>query len=176
MKVKEGIGEVKLSKMQVDAIEELAKDGNLPHYFFFALMGRRGLRVSEALSLTRESLTPRGVWITQKGGARVEKILPSQLQQEITEYATHFKNGEKLIPFTRQRGYQLCQEYARRIGLQDWRRVHPHRWRHYFGTFQARRTGRDPWKVRSLMGHKDLRATSPYIEDLSPEEEQAELG
>ena len=126
--------------------------------------------------IRKEDVTPEGVSVVWKGGERNFRYLPSELARELFEYASRLPAGKKIVGFTRQRGYQLCQEYAERAGIKDWKRVHPHRFRHYFGTFHARRTGRDPWKVSSLMGHKDLRATRVYVEELSPEEEKAELG
>ena len=126
--------------------------------------------------IRKEDVTPEGVSVIWKGGERNFRYLPNDLAKELFAYASTLHKGQKVVAFTRQRGYQLCQEYARRAGIRDWKRVHPHRFRHYFGTFHARRTGRDPWKVSSLMGHKDLRATRVYVEELSPEEEMAELG
>ena len=128
------------------------------------------------LGIRKEDVTREGVSVVWKGGERNFRYLPSELAKELFEYASNLAKGQKIVGFTRQRGYQLCQEYARLVGMRDWKRVHPHRFRHYFGTFHARRTGRDPWKVSSLMGHKDLRATRVYVEELSPEEEKAELG
>ena len=126
--------------------------------------------------IRREDVTPEGVSVIWKGGEKTFKYLPHELAHQLFAYASGLKKGAKVVSFTRQRGYQICQEYAKRAGIRDWKRVHPHRFRHYFGTFHARRTGRDPWKVSSLMGHKDLRATRVYVEELSPEEEKAELG
>lgn len=126
--------------------------------------------------IRKEDVTPEGVSVVWKGGEKTFKYLPRDLAIQLFDYASKLRNGEKIVSFTRQRGYQLCQDYAKRAGIRDWKRVHPHRFRHYFGTFHARRTGRDPWKVSSLMGHKDLRATRVYVEELSPEEEKAELG
>lgn len=126
--------------------------------------------------IRKEDVTPEGVSVIWKGGERNFRYLPNDLATELYAYASTLRKNGKVVGFTRQRGYQLCQEYAKRAGISDWKRVHPHRFRHYFGTFHARRTGRDPWKVSSLMGHKDLRATRVYVEELSPEEEKAELG
>ena len=126
--------------------------------------------------IRKEDVTSEGVSVVWKGGEKNFRYLPNDLAKELYTFASSLRKNQKVVGFTRQRGYQLCQEYAKRAGISDWKRVHPHRFRHYFGTFPARRTGRDPWKVSSLMGHKDLRATRVYVEELSPEEEKAELG
>ncbi|TMH96665.1 hypothetical protein E6H37_02170 [Candidatus Bathyarchaeota archaeon] len=82
------------------------------------------------------------------------------------------QKGERIISLTEQHGTNILRKYARLAGVPDWDRLHNHRQRAYFGTFWARKTGRDPWKVQSLMGHKDLRATAVYVEELSLEEKK----
>jgi integrase len=176
MKVLRGIGEITPKSEQLDKIEAVAKSNSMRDYFLIALMGRRGLRVSEALQANRERLQDRGLLLTQKGGIQVNKVLPSSLYAELVEYSKDFPKYELIIPVTRRQAYNLCLKYAKLAGMDNWQRIHPHRFRHYFGTFHARRTGRDPWKVSSLMGHKDLRATKVYVEELSPEEQAEELG
>lgn len=175
MKVREGIGELSLSSQNIEDTERFAKTSSLRDYFLLALMGRRGLRISETLQVTKERLQNGGVLVRVKGGEMVLKILPPELYKALLDYSERLPKTEQLIPIGRRQAYNLCQKYAKLAGIEQWQRAHPHRWRHYFGTFYARKTGRDPWKVKSLMGHKDLRATAIYVDNLSPEEELAEL-
>lgn len=173
---KDGVGEITPKLEQLEKIEAIAKSNSLRDYFLIALMSRRGLRVSEALQSNKERLQEGGLLLTVKGGVQVLKILPSHLYQEMVEYSKDFPKHELIIPIGRRQAYNLSIKYAKLAGIENWQRIHPHRFRHYFGTFHARRTGRDPWKVSSLMGHKDLRATKVYVEELSPEEQAEELG
>jgi integrase len=175
MKVRGGLGELSLTTENIETMERFARAQNLRDYFLLALMGRRGLRISETLQVTRERLQNGGVLVMVKGGEMMLKILPPTLYQEMLDYSKPLPKMEQLIPVGRRQAYNLCQKYAKLAGIEQWQRAHPHRWRHYFGTFYARKTGRDPWKVKSLMGHKDLRATAIYVDNLSPEEELAEL-
>ncbi|SRR6266705_2912119 len=192
--------EIILTDLNVDAMEKRAAAISNRDYLILALMGRRGLRVGEIVGchethhyvrkktcetvavqvdlpgVTRSDVRDGGVWVKQKGGSEQLKTLPRTLGETLVAYAEGFHTSERLFPLSEQSVRRLCEHYARAAGLADWERVHPHRWRHYFGTLQARRTGRDPWKVRALMGHKDLRATAKYVENLSPQEERDLLG
>lgn len=175
MKVSHGQSEVSFSEHDIERMEKIARAVDIRDYFLLALMGRRGLRVSETLLVTPETLQNGGVNIRVKGGEVTLKMLPPSLYAELLTYSKGFNPKQQLIPIQRRQAYNLCQDYAQRAGIRNWERAHPHRWRHFFGTFYAKKTGRDPWKLRSLMGHKDLRATAVYVENLSPEEELAEL-
>jgi integrase len=86
--------------------------------------------------------------------------------------ASRVQEGERIIALSEQHSTNIVRKYARLAGVPNWDRLHNHRQRAYFGTFWARRTGRDPWKVQSLMGHKDLRATAVCVEELSLEEKK----
>ncbi len=171
----DGLGEISFSEQQVEAMEWFAKQVSMRDYFFLALLGRRGLRISESLQVTRERLQNNGVLVRVKGGRTVLKVLPSYLYKELVDYSEPLPKIEQIVPIGRRQGYNICLKYAKMAGVENWKRAHPHRWRAYFGTHHARRTGRDPWKVKSLMGHKDLRSTAIYVDDLSPEEEQIEV-
>ena len=175
MKVHDGLAELSFTSEQIEKMEALALKENQRDYFLLALMGRRGLRVSEVLQVTPEKIQQGGVLVKVKGGSIVLRMLAPPLYKALSEYAHGLPKFDQLIPVGRRQAYNLCLKYAKEAGVQNWQRAHPHRWRHYFGTYQARRTGRDPWKVKSLMGHKDLRATAPYVDNLSPEEELQEL-
>jgi len=175
VKVLAGVGEITPKVDALSRMEAIAKAECLRDYFLIALMARRGLRVSEALQVTPDRIHDQGVTVRVKGGETVLKILPPNLYSELKEYADTLPKTLQVIPLGRRQAYNLCLKYAKLAGIENWQRIHPHRLRHYFGTYQAKRTGRDPWKVRSLMGHKDLRSTAPYVDYLSPEDELAEL-
>jgi integrase len=68
----------------------------------------------------------------------------------------------------------MVQEYAQAAGLDDWQLVHPHRFRHYFGT-RVHRRWRDLKTTQNLLGHKSERTTLRYIANLTPEEEASKI-
>jgi len=106
-------------------------------------------------------------------GGKTEPDYPGRKWLRLAQkLASKAQMGERIISLSEQHGTNILRKYAKLAGVPDWDRLHNHRQRAYFGTFWARKTGRDPWKVQSLMGHKDLRATAVYVEELSLEEKK----
>jgi len=122
--------------------------------------------------IRKEDVGRETIMIRFKGG-KTEPDYPGKkwliLAQKL---ASRVQRGERIIPLSGQHGTNILRKYARLAGVPNWDRLHNHRQRAYFGTFWARKTGRDPWKVQCLMGHKDLRATAAYVEELSLEEKK----
>ena len=200
MRVREGAGELVLTVENVDLMEALARRESMRDYFLIALMSRRGLRVGTITGskgrttyvrkktgekvtvdvnlpgIRKSDLKADGLLVHEKGHLIRTVALPKQLLEELKENTTSFKPNELLIPITRRQAFNICLKYAKLAGIENWERMHPHRLRHFFGTYMARKLGRDPWKLKSLMGHKDLRMTMIYVENLSVEEEKEVLG
>src|SRR6266571_2673614 len=106
-------------------------------------------------------------------GGKTEPDYPGKKWLKLAQtLASKARKGERIIPITEQHSTNILRKYAKLAGVPNWDRLHNHRQRAYFGTFWARKTGRDYWKVQSLMGHKDLRATAVYVEELSLEEKK----
>lgn len=131
-----------------------------------------GLRISEALSLTRASL-PLGktLRITGKGGKeRIVPILPVVSEAisacaRICPYA-----GERDAPLFRARNggplaartiQKLMQDLRTTLGLHA--RATPHALRHSFATHLLARGG-DLRTIQELLGHSSLAATQRYTE------------
>jgi integrase len=122
--------------------------------------------------IRKEDVGEETIMIHFKGG-KTEPDYPGKKWLSLAQsLASEVEKGERIISLSEQHGTNILRKYARLAGVPNWDRLHNHRQRAYFGTFWARKTGRDPWKVQSLMGHKDLRATAVYVEELSLEEKK----
>src|SRR5207245_1299024 len=143
MRIRDGRGETRLSDVHKNRILELAEPAPRDH-LLLGLQLERGWRIGSIVGC-RNTVT----YTRKRTG---EKWL--RLAQEL---ASKVHKGERIIPLTEQHGTNLLRKYARLAGVPNWDRLHNHRQRAYFGTYWARKTGRDYWKVQSLMGHKDLR-------------------
>jgi len=122
--------------------------------------------------IRKEDVGRETIMIRFKGG-KTEPDYPGKKWLMLAQkLASRVQRGERIIPLSEQHGTNILRKYARLAGVPNWDRLHNHRQRACFGTFWARKTGRDPWKVQSLMGHKDLRATAVYVEELSLEEKK----
>ena len=134
--------------------------------------GEKVVCVVDLPGIRKEDVGQETIVIRFKGG-KIEPDYPGEKWLRLAQkLASKVQKGERIIPLSEQHGTNILRKYARLAGVPDWDRLHNHRQRAYFGTFWARKTGRDPWKVQSLMGHKDLRATAVYVEELSLEEKK----
>src|SRR2546425_2806331 len=82
----------------------------------------------------KDDLRDGAIWVKRKGGETLQIQVPSWLYEKIALYSRALNPKEKLFPFEERQGYSLVQMYAQLAGIQDWRKVHPHRLRHYFIT------------------------------------------
>ena len=135
-------------------------------------MGKKAVCIVNLPGIRKEDVGHETIMIHFKGG-KTEPDYPGKKWLKLAQtLASKARKGERIIPITEQHGTNILRKYAKLAGVPNWDRLHNHRQRAYFGTFWARKTGRDYWKVQSLMGHKDLRATAVYVEELSLEEKK----
>jgi len=192
---RDGRGETRLTDAQKNRIIELAQTVPRDH-LLLGLQLERGWRIGSIVGcqnkviytrkrtgekivcvvdlpgIRKEDVGEETIMIHFKGG-KTEPDYPGKKWLRLAQkLASKVQKGERIISLTEQHGTNILRKYARLAGVPDWDRLHNHRQRAYFGTFWARKTGRDPWKVQSLMGHKDLRATAVYVEELSLEEKK----
>ena len=129
-----------------------------------------GLRISEALSLTR-SAAPLGDWVrlTGKGGKmRDVPVLPA-IRQALDEYVAHcpFDRGGGSPLFVSSRGGKLGARAVQRL-VESLRteldlppHVTPHALRHAFATHLLGNGG-DLRAIQELLGHASLSTTQRY--------------
>jgi integrase/recombinase XerC len=129
-----------------------------------------GLRISEALSLTKNHLNNNGVVIiTGKGNKqRMVPILPI-VQKRINEYLSalphKINNNEPIFLGLRGKKYQpamfekLIQKIREYLNLPD--TITPHAFRHSFATHLLE-AGGDLRTIQELLGHSSLSTTQRY--------------
>lgn len=138
----------------------------------FTLLYGAGLRLGEALSLTRGDLT-RGDRITVTGKGNKQRYVPllPVIQDAVTKYLAAcpyaLKNdsptfvgarGEVLNPAVAQRSLRVLR---RQLGLPD--SVTPHALRHSFATHLLA-SGADLRSLQELLGHSSLSTTQLYTQ------------
>src|SRR5437879_8618102 len=103
-------------------------------------------------------------------GGNIEPDYPGEKWLRLAQkLASKVQKGERIIPLSEQHGTNILRKYARLAGVPDWDRLNNHRQRAYFGTFSARKTGRDHWKVQSHVRHQELMSTNDSVEKTSSE-------
>lgn len=119
-------------------------------------------------------LREQAIWVKRKGG-RIRRVkLTLKFWTRLKKYAQTLSPEAKLFGFRERTGYDHVRNYARKAGVEDWEKVHPHRLRHYFIT-RAHEIFQDVPTVQDLAGHSSPRTTMRYIRKLTPEKELEKL-
>jgi integrase len=134
--------------------------------------GEKVVCIVDLPGIRKEDVGPETIMVRFKGGKTEEDYPGKKWLRLAQRLASKAEEGERIIPLSEWHSTNLLRKYARLAGVPNWDRLHNHRQRAYFGTFWARKTGRDPWKLQSLTGHRDLRATEVYVKQLSLEEKK----
>jgi len=97
--------------------------------------------------------------------------LPPILLQQLLQFAGTRKTG-RIFEISESRVEQMTRFYAKRAGVNDWKLVHPHRFRHYMTTQVARKYG--VIAARDIARHANISTTNRYIAEI-PDEEKREI-
>ncbi|MFA5321775.1 MAG: site-specific tyrosine recombinase XerD [Smithella sp.] len=138
------------------------------------LLYATGIRVSELINLTMNSINWQvGFLIVMGKGSKerivpvgkvaydcvrryVDEVRPKQMQKKMTDVLFLNRFGEK---FTRQGFWKIVVGYARKAGLQ--KKVYPHTFRHSFASHLLE-GGADLRTVQVMLGHSDISTTQIY--------------
>ncbi len=198
---RDGRGEVRLTDLQVARMEEEARKRSERDFLLIHLLARRGWRIGAIVGIRKKlyysrwadasktrkervdyvvelpGIKPEDVFddcvrVRLKGGYTRLDYLPTGTARALKDYAARVPDGQRVFPITERTANYTLVKYARLAGVPDPERIHSHRFRHYFATRWARRTGGDKFKVKSLLGHRSDDTVKIYVEDLTPEEEK----
>lgn len=140
----------------------------------FELLYATGLRVSELVGLTVNSVNWQVGCLTATGKGRKERIVPigrvaaEFLRRYVDDARPFFLKGKDSdILFLSRRGggltrqaiWKMIRKYALLAGLQ--KKVHPHTFRHSFATHLLE-GGADLRAVQVMLGHADISTTQVY--------------
>jgi len=184
----------KLKHEEVEAIINAAKGNNLRDYLIFRLLGLKGFRDGTIVGSTPrrwdkknrawipcepnckglmiEDLRENGIWVHAKGasaGRTNEKFfdLPMDLISDIRGFIGKRQKG-KIFDVSISRVEQLAKQYAKIVGVVEWRLVKPHSFRHFVTTDVIKKEGLAV--ARDYVGHKDGKTTMGYADETEPEE------
>jgi integrase/recombinase XerD len=138
------------------------------------LLYATGIRVSELINLTMNSVNWQVGFLVVMGKGSKERIVPvgktaydctrlyvdnarpQLMQKKTTDVLFLNRFGTK---FTRQGLWKIVIKYAKKAGLQ--KKVHPHTFRHSFATHLLE-GGADLRTVQVMLGHADISTTQIY--------------
>ena len=132
-----------------------------------------GLRISEALSLTRDKIDlfeGRPVLrIIGKGKKPRTIACPERLTEKLQAYANRNKieSEQKFFTINRQRAWQILKEVSKKAGLT--KRIYPHLLRHSDAIERLRQTG-NPKALQHHLGHSSIIMVMRYLSTLTEED------
>jgi len=149
-----------------------ATTGNIRDYLLFAVMWYAGLRVSEALSLTPDSIRGYDLRVLGKGNKWREIPVKPQLVNDLLQYAVsfHVDYRSRFFTITRFQAHKLLNKYARKAGIQ--RKIHCHLLRHGYATNFLKQANNIVY-LQELLGHSSIESTRIYIRAALPDVRQA---
>lgn len=126
-----------------------------------------GLRVSELVNLTRESIKDGYVKVQRLKGSNktIQPFVhhPDPLLDESDDLSilyTTLKPGERLFPMSRSGVYRLMQRAGARAGIPA-HKLHPHALKHGCAMLAIEKMGIQ--HVRQYLGHKSISSTGEYL-------------
>ena len=192
--------EINLSPEQVKAILGQAKEASLRDYLLLKTLTIGDFRVGEVVGsaarrwlketkawtpaepnlpgLQIQDLREDGVWVQGKGWKKEKNPappklvpLPLELIKDLQAFIGARKQG-RIFELSEGRVWQLTRFYAQKAGVNDWKLVHPHRFRHFTTTQIARKHG--VLAARDIARHANISTTNRYVTEL-PEEEKRKI-
>jgi len=153
----------KLWNYLVSEYEQDKNEYNLRNIVFYGLLAFCGLRLSEALELTKDRINLDEEIITieqKKKKAEVfrEVVLPKQLKPYVEQYLHSCE--DKLFNLSERGARQYIYRLTKRV---LGRRIRPHAFRHAFALRILDRT-KDIEKVRRLLGHAAYQTVKLYLD------------
>lgn len=164
-------------------LAETVKHADTRCHVLFLLCIKHGLRVTEALNLTKGNFTTAGdklfIYVsrlkrsletTQECTGDGEPLFDERTI--VTQYLTSLQ-GESLFDLSRSGADWLMKRYAWRAGIPAHKRS-MHKCKHTTGTW-LRKAGADVVQIQNALGHADIRSTMAYMRPSAEEVEQARI-
>ncbi len=131
-----------------------------------------GLRISEVLRLTARDVRRVGldyslnITRSKKRKATPELLpIPRDLGQALDDYiqSADLKPSAQLFPGHENAYRYQVRECARKAGIENWQKIHPHSFRHGF-VYDKAQKGVHPYVLSKLTGHSSLGITLQYYQ------------
>lgn len=166
-----------LTSKEVDSFVKTAKQCSLEVRTFCWMLAFSGCRISEALSLTRDSIDFESQHVIirclKKRGQRVFRAipLPPHYLQALQRWLQTTDADSKLLwPSSRMTGYRRIVEVMQDAGIRG-SYATPKGLRHAFGV-RAIQASVPLTLVQKWLGHADIKTTAIYTNAMGPEEQE----
>jgi integrase len=157
-----------MQHLTVDEFKQLL--GKIPNErkrLMFVVGFFHGLRVSELIGLTKESIADGYINVQRlKGSLKTIQPYIKHPDPELDEYTMlaklygTLKKKERLFPWTRDGAFKMMQRAGAAAGLPK-HKCHPHSLKHSCAMLAIKKIGIE--SVRQYLGHKSLSSTGAYL-------------
>ncbi len=150
-----------LTKTELEALLQVAKSHSELDYLFIRTTFNHGLRVSEALSITRDNIRDGYLILDrEKKSNKVEQSLCDN-EREALETLAKTVPG-RFFPFCRKTAWSRMQRYGKEAGIAQ-HKAHPHAIRHSTGRL-AYEAGVGIPDIQAVLSHKNGANTLIYMQ------------
>ena len=139
-------------------VEKVEQVQNYQHKMLLLFLWYSGVRITEAVNLQKQDIdfnnyTMKVKWLkSRKYKHRIVPMHP-ELRNLLQLYVASLKAEDRVFPITRQRAWQLTQQYLN---------GHPHQLRHSFAVNWLRCNG-DIVILHRILGHSKIQTTMEYL-------------
>lgn len=123
-----------------------------------------GIRVSELLNIQVQDIDFKEgvIRVFGKGGKTRLVLIDSKTLQAITNYLQDRTSGP-IFNISPNYVRTIIKDLAKKAGLENWQKIHPHLLRHAFAINWVK-SGGDVEGLRRLLGHESLETTRIYLD------------
>jgi integrase len=156
-----------LDRDELRALLAAAKRKRERDWLMILLAFRHGLRASEVVGLRPDNFDSGEITVARlKGSLRTTQPLEEDadplfnVRKGVAEWLLKTPRNQRLFKLTRERFWQLLQEYGAAAGLPKHKR-HPHVLKHTIAMQAIKKAGIE--NVRQFLGHKSMSSTGDYL-------------
>lgn len=149
-------------------VQALKADGKERWAVYVMLLAKTGMRISEALKVTKKDILSGSVTMFSKGRMRTI-YFPKSLVSEISGFLEEMDDDDVLITISKKGVSEGLQRYAVKYGIPK-EVMHPHAFRHLFAIEFLKRNN-NVALLADLLGHGSVNITQLYLRQ-SQEQQQ----
>lgn len=152
------------------------KKDNKRWYFHILLLAKTGMRISEALRVTKKDILSGKVTMHSKGHMRTI-YFPKSLIEEMGDFLKRFDDNEIVMqnhlgqPITSRGVSGKLKEFAKQYDIPK-ENLHPHAFRHFFAIEFLKRNNNIAL-LADLLGHSSVKMTQIYLRQSQEQQQKA---
>lgn len=157
-------------------VDSLKSDGKYRWYIYILLLGKTGMRISEALKVTKKDLLNGSVTMHTKAHMRTI-YFPKSLVEEMMPYLSDINNDDIVMqningkPITSRGVAGELQKFAKVYDIPS-EIMHPHAFRHFFAIEFLKRNNNIAL-LADLLGHGSVNVTQIYLRQSQEQQKMA---